>query len=636
MPATSHIVVFLGLAAALAPSESARDGSRPSAASPKLDVPYEPTHPQVVEAMLELAGVTNEDILVDLGCGDGRIPIAAAKKFGARAVGVDLDPQRIQESNDNAAHEGVRDLVEFKRQNAAEADLRSASVVTMYLLNRVNLSLRPKLLRELPAGARVVSHAFHMADWEPDRMVRHPKARGGLLYFWTIPAGVGGTWNWNTGNADCRLDITQQFQAASGRLQCDGMTGAVPAHIQISGANILISASADGEGPRGGVSLRGVVKGDGIAGTQHWSVGPDQGTRPWTAVRAPTELRGCWVLRASTRDIPDGTLCLQQRNRTLEAELKRHGKPVEAAFYSWGTSIEVDTLDPDGTPLVFEGVLGAEGGQGILRRTEGLPDLTWTARRVNSEHTDGLPERETPPEKVNNVDGSVLVWVPGGLFRMGSDNGGASEQPAHDVMVAGFWLGKFEVTNQQYGKFLAARPDTPKPMYWDDPKFAQPDQPVIGVTWKEAAAYCEWAGLRLPTEAEWEYAAAAGRQFRFPTESGVSGDGLANVRGVSQNDRWEFTAPVGSFPPNPLGFFDMAGNAWEWTSSTFADYPWVDNDGRERNDSGSLKVLRGGAWYFAAEYSRTTARHRFASHLRYDYAGIRVALDGDPADRNAR
>jgi SAM-dependent methyltransferase len=136
---------------------------------PGKEVPYVPTPPEVVDVMLDAAGVKKGDVLYDLGCGDGRIVIAAAKRFGVRGVGVDIDPQRIQEANENAKAAGVTDLVEFREQNLFDVDLRPATVVTLYLLSSVNLKLRPKLLREVRPGTRVVSHAFDMGDWAPDQ-----------------------------------------------------------------------------------------------------------------------------------------------------------------------------------------------------------------------------------------------------------------------------------------------------------------------------------------------------------------------------------------------------------------------------------------------------------------------------------
>ncbi|HYP53694.1 MAG TPA: 50S ribosomal protein L11 methyltransferase [Pyrinomonadaceae bacterium] len=162
----------------------------------KKDVPYVPTPQPVVDEMLRLANVTKDDIVYDLGCGDGRLVITAVKKFGARrGVGVDIDPQRIKESNENARAAGVTDRVKFMEQDLFETDFKEATVVTLYLLPQVNLRLRPKILSELKPGTRIVSHAFDMGDWKPEKTVT-VEPGGQTLYFWTVPpkgTPVGGT-----------------------------------------------------------------------------------------------------------------------------------------------------------------------------------------------------------------------------------------------------------------------------------------------------------------------------------------------------------------------------------------------------------------------------------------------------------
>lgn len=149
------------------------------------DVIYVPTPEAVVDAMLELAGVGPGDVLYDLGSGDGRIPIAAAKQHGIRAVGIDIDPVRIREANENAQAAGVTELVSFREEDLFQSDIGEASVVTLYLLQSLNVRLRPKLLAELKPGTRIVSHSFDMADeWEPEQ-TRQVDSR--MIYLWTVP-----------------------------------------------------------------------------------------------------------------------------------------------------------------------------------------------------------------------------------------------------------------------------------------------------------------------------------------------------------------------------------------------------------------------------------------------------------------
>ncbi len=148
------------------------------------DVIYVPTPPEVVDAMLTLAEVRKGDVLYDLGSGDGRIPIAAAKAHGVRGTGIDIDPQRIREANQNARDAGVTELVTFKQADLFQSDFSDATVVTLYLLDSLNEKLRPKLLAELKPGTRIVSHAFRMGDWEPEQIV---EVGPQTIYRWTIP-----------------------------------------------------------------------------------------------------------------------------------------------------------------------------------------------------------------------------------------------------------------------------------------------------------------------------------------------------------------------------------------------------------------------------------------------------------------
>ena len=147
------------------------------------DVPYVPTPPDVVEAMLKLAAVTGSDFVIDLGCGDGRIVVMAARKFGARGKGVDFSPARIKEAGRNARNAGVARLTQFVQGDLFDADIREASVVTLYLLPGVNLRLRPRLLRDLKVGARIVSHSFAMGDWQPDKTEQQG---GRIIRLWTV------------------------------------------------------------------------------------------------------------------------------------------------------------------------------------------------------------------------------------------------------------------------------------------------------------------------------------------------------------------------------------------------------------------------------------------------------------------
>ena len=161
------------------------------------DVPYVPTTEAAVKAMLTLGGVKSTDVLYDLGCGDGRIVIGAAKDFGAHAVGIDINPERIKEAKENAAKAGVEKLVRFEENDLFEADIHEATVVTLFLLPNINLKLRPKLLKDLKPGTRIVSNTFDMGDWKPEKEATVGDADdedsylSHRLFLWLVPERKG-------------------------------------------------------------------------------------------------------------------------------------------------------------------------------------------------------------------------------------------------------------------------------------------------------------------------------------------------------------------------------------------------------------------------------------------------------------
>jgi len=149
------------------------------------DVIFVPTPQNVVDEMLKLAQVHKGDVVYDLGCGDGRMVVTAAKQYGVRGIGIDINPERIKESEENARQAGVTSRVTFRNEDLFEADIKEATVVTLYLLQSLNLKLRPKLWKDLKPGTRIVSHTFDMENWKPDKEM---EIEGRRIYLWTIPA----------------------------------------------------------------------------------------------------------------------------------------------------------------------------------------------------------------------------------------------------------------------------------------------------------------------------------------------------------------------------------------------------------------------------------------------------------------
>jgi SAM-dependent methyltransferase len=239
----------------------------------RLDVPYVPTPDFVVKRMLELGEVKKDDYVIDLGSGDGRIAIAAAKDFGARALGVDIDPRRISEANENAAKAGVTGRVTFRQQNLFETPIKDANVITMYLLTSVNLQLRPRLLDELRPGTRLVSHAFAMGEWKPNV---HERVENRDVYLWVVPAKIAGQWTMKDGARSFTLDIDQQFQELKGNATVDGRTVPV-VNGKLDGDQIVFTIEIAGKP----ATYQGKVSGDKMEATS----GPVATQSGWSAAR---------------------------------------------------------------------------------------------------------------------------------------------------------------------------------------------------------------------------------------------------------------------------------------------------------------------------------------------------------------
>jgi len=178
------ILIALAAACSLAAPAPLLAQAQKQPATQYPDVIFVPTPQEVVEDMLRLANVQKGDVLYDLGSGDGRIAITAARKYGIKATGIDIDPERIREANENAKKAGVTGLVQFRQENLFAADFKDATVITLYLLPDLNVKLRPKLCNELKPGTRIVSHQFEMGAWKPEKRL---ESNGRTIYFWTVP-----------------------------------------------------------------------------------------------------------------------------------------------------------------------------------------------------------------------------------------------------------------------------------------------------------------------------------------------------------------------------------------------------------------------------------------------------------------
>lgn len=243
------------------------------AQSVQRDVPFVPTPEHVVKRMLELAQIKPGEFMMDLGSGDGRIAIAAARDYGATAVGIDIDPDRIRDANENARKAGVTDRVTLKQENIFTTSIKEADVITMYLLTTVNRKLRPRLLEELRPGTRLVSHAFDMGEWEADIF---ETVDGRHVYMWVVPAKVEGEWTVKDGAQTFGVKFDQHFQMLSGTASIDGKQ--VPVRNgRLNGAEIVFTVDIDGKP----ATYHGKVAGDRIEGM----AGPTANRRNWNAAR---------------------------------------------------------------------------------------------------------------------------------------------------------------------------------------------------------------------------------------------------------------------------------------------------------------------------------------------------------------
>ena len=249
------------------------------------DVPFVPTPPVVVEEMLRLANVGPDDFVIDLGSGDGRVVIAAVRKFGARGIGVDLDPDRIAESVYSAGLQGVSDRVAFHREDLFKFGISQATVVTMYLLPSVNLKLRPRLLKELKPGTRIVSHDFDMEDWKPDEKSTVRKN----VFMWIVPAQIEGTWRTAialpAGERSYEIEIKQKFQEIDGLARYENKKVAGLWNARLRGDRVQFVIVDDSGTIETNLYFEGRANGDTIEGVIKRGIGKDEKPIQWRATR---------------------------------------------------------------------------------------------------------------------------------------------------------------------------------------------------------------------------------------------------------------------------------------------------------------------------------------------------------------
>ncbi|HIE28389.1 TPA: PEGA domain-containing protein [Candidatus Poribacteria bacterium] len=402
------------------------------------------------------------------------------------------------------------------------------------------------------------------------------------------------------------VDVKHQQQAEV-RAELEPKPGALEVKSEPSGARVRIDGKDVGVTPyRKWVSSK----------EEHSITVSAEGYYPESR-KVTVQPEGKEVVSVVLKEIPKGTL--------------------EISSEPSGAKVWIDGKDVGVTP--YSGLIIASEEHNVILSAKGYKfksqkvTVKQGEKRVVSVVLEEVKAGEMGAPTIIGQDGAEMILIPAGEFIMGSPEGEGDddEHPQHTVFLDAFYIDKYEVTNAQYKQFMDATGHK-APEYWNDERYNQPNQPVVGVSWYDAVAYCKWAGKRLPTEAEWEKAARGtdGREYPWGNEwdslkcnSEIGGDG------------YEYTAPVGSFPDgaSPYGVMDMAGNVWEWVADWYdSNHYYYSRSPQQGPDSGSHRVLRGGSWVNAVQLSslRCADRDWFNPNYWNNISGFRCAQDVTP------
>ncbi|ETR71865.1 MAG: Putative RNA methylase [Candidatus Magnetoglobus multicellularis str. Araruama] len=346
---------------------------------PSLDVPFEGTHPDVVKSMLEIADTNSNDVLYDLGSGDGRIVIMAAQQYNIkRGVGFEIDPQRIEEANFRREQLNLMETVFFYQKDIFKVNFENASILTLYLLDRINLKLRPKILMDTKPGTRIVSHAFHMSDWEPDDITHHKKARKNKILKWIVPASAGGTWRCQyiiDRQIEYRnnIEIMQTFQTIKGSIIDSDSNNSIEIYdTGLNGKTIHFFADLLFHNQKVNVHYKGEIENNIINGVQIWHINNQEKKYQWYAKRDDIDVSGIWSINVdSEKHQLDGFLTLNSNDSPIpkayyDFNINKSRATLEHV-YVWGTSIYLRL--PVGKPndyFVLTGSLNKMKGSGFV------------------------------------------------------------------------------------------------------------------------------------------------------------------------------------------------------------------------------------------------------------------------------
>lgn len=376
----------------------------------------------------------------------------------------------------------------------------------------------------------------------------------------------------------------------------------------------------------GGWSSQCIIAGAGAFLGCHWAV-PDDKAREF-------------ALGFYRRLLAGDPMGQAVRETRLELRDRHRGDPTWLAYTLYADPLAVvaereDAGERPAAAVAVESPSSSAAGKPPAsesqRRAEQMPSEATAAEGTvavaEADRSVGEPAPAPPQpgeERVHEVDDTVLVFVPGGEYTLGDDDGHEWSRPAHRVLLSPFWIGKVPVTNRQYARFLAAEPEQPRPAFWDDPRFNQPEQPVVGLSWHEAVAYCQWAVLALPSEAQWEAAARGTDQRRYPW-----GDPPPDLHRANFGNEVEAPSVAGGYASGvgPYGALDQAGNVWEWCADAWDLTAYRGREEREldplvRGDP-AIRAVRGGSWASPADTLEAAFRSRAAAKQRLNDQGFR-------------
>ena len=259
-----------------------------------------------------------------------------------------------------------------------------------------------------------------------------------------------------------------------------------------------------------------------------------------------------------------------------------------------------------------------------------IPDTSPDSDESSVEGDSVLVDSLIALEDTLSLPPDSMILIPGGDYVIGDDKGLYDQRPQHKVTLRPFYIDNHEVSNAQYSEFVESTGHR-LPLFWEDSTLNKPYLPVTGVSWDDAAAYCEWAGKRLPTEAEWEAAAGGGFKYQEYPWKGSPNPEKANYHHDTDEEP-EGIKPVGQYSPNGYVLYDMAGNVWEWVFDYYSPTGYADstdwNNPRGPN-RGTARVIRGGAWNYTEDFLKCAHRNRAAPFVRFSYIGFRCARDAE-------